>query len=62
MFSPDGTKVVSASRLSDKELAPPGLSVADLPAIDAVPAQPETFVPVASQPLQPGQSAPRDYD
>ncbi len=40
-FSPDGKTIVSASKLSDKDLAPPGLSVIDLAKIDATPAAPE---------------------
>lgn len=57
-FSPDGKKLVSASRLSDKAMAPPGLSVADLEQIDATPAAVETFIPAASQPMQEGQKPP----
>jgi Tol biopolymer transport system component len=61
-FSPDGKKVVSASKITDKDLAPPGLSVADLEAIDATPATPEVFIPVASKPMQPGdEKPPGDY-
>jgi Tol biopolymer transport system component len=52
-FSPDGKTIISASRLGDKDLAPPGFSVIDLAKIDATAAVPEPILDPAKAPPPP---------